>query len=75
MFDDYFSDRFFAFDHRASVEYPEIVIGRERVGAPISMADAQIAAICPANVADLATRNMKDFENTGIARYNPWAEL
>ncbi len=74
VFDEHFHDRIFAFDHRAAVEYAEIVIGRERIGTPISMADAQIAAICLANGADLATRNTKDFENTGITLVNPWID-
>jgi toxin FitB len=74
VFGGYLSGRIFAFDHRAAVEYAEIVVGRERIGTPISMADAQIAAICLANSADLATRNTKDFDNTGIALFNPWTE-
>ena len=74
MFDEYFSGRIFAFDHRAAVEYAEIVIGRERIGKPISMTDAQIAAICLANEADLAIRNTKDFQNTRVALLNPWTE-
>ena len=74
VFEEHFSGRVFAFDHRAAVEYADIVIGRERTGRLISMADAQIAAICLAGGADLATRNTKDFENTGIMVLNPWME-
>ena len=74
VFDGNFTGRIFAFDHRAAVEYAEIVVGRERMDTPISMADAQIAAICLANNADLATRNTKDFGNTGITLLNPWTE-
>ena len=72
VFGGYLSGRIFAFDHRAAVEYAEIVVGRERIGTPISMADAQIAAICLANSADLATRNTKDFEDTGMVLVDPW---
>ena len=72
VFDEYFSGRIYAFDYRTAVEYAEIVIGRERSGTSIAMADAQIAAICLANGADLATRNIKDFENTGVTLVNPW---
>ena len=74
VFEEYFGGRIFAFDHRAAVEYAEIVIGRERMGTPIAMPDAQIAAICLATGADLATRSTKDFENTGIMLFNPWIE-
>jgi len=73
VFDEYFDDRVFAFDHRAAVHYAEVVCRREQTGAPISMADAQIAAICLANSTALATRNTKDFEGTGVILVNPWS--
>ena len=72
IFDEYFSGRIYAFDRLATVEYADIVIQRDRMGAPISMPDAQIAAICRVSDADLATRNTKDFENTGLTLINPW---
>ena len=34
--------------------------------------DGQIAAICAALDAPLATRNTKDFDRTGITVINPW---
>jgi predicted nucleic acid-binding protein len=34
--------------------------------------DAQIAAICQAQGADLATRNVKDFEYLGLTVIDPW---
>jgi toxin FitB len=39
---------------------------------PISMPDAQIAAICRVSSAGLATRNTKDFEYSGLVLINPW---
>jgi len=72
VFDEYFFDRIFAFDHLAAVEYADIVCQQERLGTPISMADAQIAGICRVNSAGFATRNIKDFENTGLVLINPW---
>ncbi len=41
-------------------------------GAPISTADAQIAAICLANGATCATGNMNAFEYTGAELVDPW---
>ncbi len=38
----------------------------------MAIADAQIAAICLANDAALATRNIRDFEETGVELINPW---
>lgn len=45
---------------------------RETAGRPISIADAQIAAICRKLGATLATRNTGDFEDTGIKLLDPW---
>lgn len=63
-----------AFDEDAAAEYAEVFVAREGAGLPISMADAQIAAICRANRAVCATRNVKDFEATGVDVANPWGE-
>ena len=49
-----------------------VVSGREMIGRPISMADAQIASICRKLRATLATRNIRDFDNTGIDVIDPW---
>lgn len=60
------------FDLDAAAAYSEIVAVRSRLGRPISVADAQIAAICRATDAVLASRNTADFEHTGIQVVNPW---
>ena len=60
------------FDERVSVQYAAVVTGRERIGRPIGVADAQIAAICRDLGAALATRNTADFEETGIELIDPW---
>lgn len=62
-----------AFDAEAAVHYADVFAGREDVGLPISMADAQIAAICRVHAATCATRNTKDFAGTGVELVNPWA--
>jgi predicted nucleic acid-binding protein len=54
------------------VRYAEIVTGRERIGRPIGVADAQIAAICRDLGAILATRNTADFEEAGVELIDPW---
>ena len=38
-------------------------------------ADAQIAAICRSTGSRLATRNVKDFADTGVEVVNPWDEI
>jgi hypothetical protein len=67
-----FHGRVFPFDERASIRYADVVVGRERNGRPIGVADAQIAAICRDLGAILATRNTADFEETGVELINPW---
>ena len=63
-----------AFDSSAAEHYATILAAREHAGLPISMADAQIAAICRAHGASCATRDTKDFAQTGIELINPWHE-
>lgn len=62
------------FDLAAANAYADVVAGREAIGHPIDGFDAQIAAICRSQAATLATRNTKDFNDTGIALVNPWQE-
>ena len=57
----------------AAGHYAEIVSRREVAGRPISIADAQIAATCLSYGAVLATRNVRDFEGTGLDLVDPWS--
>lgn len=67
-----FGQRVLVFDLAVASVYAELLAQRERAGRPISMADAQIAAVCLANNAALATRNLKDFADLGLQLHNPW---
>ena len=67
-----FSGRVLPFDVVAAARYAELIAGRERDGRPISVSDGQIAAICRCHGAALATRNVRDFDATGIAVLDPW---
>ena len=69
---DEFRGRVLPFDERCASRYADIVCGRETLGRPIGVADAQIAAICRTAEAMLATRNTDDFSGTGIELINPW---
>jgi len=71
-FDLDFGERILPFDEEAAEAYATIVAARQRIGRPITLLDAQIAAIAVARRALLATRNVKDFENCGVALVNPW---
>ena len=69
---DDFRDRVLPFDEHCASRYADIVCGRETLGRPIGVADAQIAAICRTVEATLATRSTDDFSGTGIELINPW---
>lgn len=68
-----FTDKVLPFDQAAAEHYGDIVATRERAGRPINALDAQIAAICRAHSAPIATRNRTDFEGTGVELIDPWA--
>jgi len=72
LLNDALRSRIMPFDERAARRYADVVTGREQAGRPIQVADAQIAAICRELGAVLATRNVKDFAETGIDLVNPW---
>lgn len=72
LLDDDFDGQMLAFDRHAASFYAQIVASRERNGRLISMPDAQIAAMCRAHDAGLATRNVKDFADTGVTVVDPW---
>ena len=74
MFQEDFSDRCLPFDCEAAFEYALIVAERNRQGRPISVEDAQIAAIAGTAGLALATRNTKDFSGVkGLKLVDPWA--
>jgi toxin FitB len=67
-----FADQVLPFDTDAAEQYAVIVSSRERTGKPIAAFDALIAAVCRSRGAALATRNVSDFEGTGIEVGDPW---
>ena len=72
LFADLLKDRILPFDDAAATYYPEIVLVRRKAGRPISMVDAMIAAIAIAQGFAVATRNVRDFEETGASIVNPF---
>lgn len=67
-----FADRMFVLTEEAALAYGEIMGQAARQGRPMSAPDGMIAAIARVNGARLATRNLKDFETTGLDLVNPW---
>ncbi len=73
MFDEDFAGRCLPFDEVAASHYARIVSARSRMGRPIGVEDAQIAAIALAHRMPLATRNTRDYEHIGgLSVVDPW---
>jgi predicted nucleic acid-binding protein len=72
IFAEDFAGRILAFDSLAAEAFAEIAAGRRKLGRPISVFDAQIAAIALIHNAAVATRNVNDFAACGINIINPW---
>jgi len=67
-----FDDQVLPFDSSAAKHFAEVVGHRDELGLPIDGFDAQIASICRAHGAALATRNVKDFRQTDVQLIDPW---
>lgn len=73
MFHQDFSEQCLPFDCEAAREYALIVAERNQKGLPISVEDAQIAALARTAGLALATRNTKGFlDIEGLELVNPW---
>ena len=68
-----FANRILPFDSAAARAYAEIAANRRQAGRPIAEADCQIAAISRLRSAVLVTRNVRDFQGTGVEVVDPWA--
>jgi predicted nucleic acid-binding protein len=60
------------FDHKAALRYAEIAARTEQEGFQVDVPDTQIAAIAASRGFAIATRNVKDFEHSGVPLINPW---
>lgn len=67
-----FSDKMFSFTEEAALAYGDIMGDAARQGRGMSAPDGMIAAIARINGGRLATRNLKDFETTGLELISPW---
>ncbi|TNB46266.1 type II toxin-antitoxin system VapC family toxin [Martelella lutilitoris] len=67
-----FSDRIFGLTEEAALAYGEIMGHASRQGRAMSAPDGMVAAIAHVNGGRLATRNLKDFETTGLDLISPW---
>jgi predicted nucleic acid-binding protein len=73
MFQDDLAGALLAFDEGAAIRYGALVAHRTRLGRPISVEDAQIAATALHHGLTLVTRNVRDFEAIdGLGLMDPW---
>ncbi len=61
-----------AFDANAAALAGNVLASQQNKGAPISILDAQIAAVALRFGLTLATRNTKDFAGLGVSLMNPF---
>jgi toxin FitB len=74
IFDIDFAGQVLTFDNVAADEFAQISASRRAAGRPITQFDALIAGITRSRGAELATRNVTDFDACDIEVINPWSE-
>ena len=67
-----FAGRILPFDSSAARIYAQIAAVRRAAGRPITQFDCQIAAIARSRGMAVATRNARDFADTGVEIIDPW---
>ena len=67
-----FDQRVLVFDQPAALEAARMAAERRAAGRTVDFRDVEIAGIVAARRGTLATRNVKHFEQLGIALVNPW---
>ena len=67
-----FADRIFGLTEEAALAYGEIMAAATHQGRGMSAPDGMIAAITRVNGGRLATRNLSDFDTTGLDLISPW---
>ena len=72
-FERLFRDHVLPFDSAAASALADLAANRRRIGRPISVFDAQIAAVARSRGARLATRDIEVFEGCGVELFDPWA--
>lgn len=67
-----FADRIFGLTEAAALTYGDVMGEAARKGRGMSAPDGMIAAIARINGGRLATRNLNDFQTTGLELISPW---
>jgi len=72
IFDTDLDGHVLTFDNSAADAFADISATRRAAGRPITQFDAQIAGITRSRGAQLATRNVSDFDACGFEVIDPW---
>lgn len=72
VFAEEMAGRVLPYDDAAADAYAAIAAARRSQGRPVGQSDAMIAGIARSRGATLATRNLRDFEDCGVALVDPW---
>lgn len=67
-------DRILPIDHETAVVWGEIAALADKQGAPLPAVDGLLAATAIRHGMRLMTRNVDDFERTGVLLINPWED-
>jgi predicted nucleic acid-binding protein len=67
-----FPNRVLSLDARAATAAASIAAGRKRAGRPAEFRDTLIAGIVVSRRAELATRNVRHYDDLDIKVINPW---
>jgi toxin FitB len=72
LMEELFGPRILSFDPPAALAYAPLIARARRAGRPISVADAQIAAIATVHGFQVATRDVVPFVAVGVSVLDPW---
>ena len=68
-----YAQRILPLDRPAAESAARLRAQARRMGRPLDLGDALIAGIALSNAMTIATRNVRDFDNVGVAVTNPWS--
>jgi predicted nucleic acid-binding protein len=69
-----FEDRLLVVDAGIADQWGRVVARTQAVGRPIGAMDGFLAATAEQHQLTLVTRNLSDFEASGVRLFNPWRE-
>jgi hypothetical protein len=72
--EDLFEYRIMPFDADSAIVYAKMMVELKKAGKPISIFDAQMAAIARCNGFAVATRDTRPFIECGLDVINPWTK-